>query len=42
MTAAHQGGESISALAKLYGVSRPTVLSIVTPRRPEEKAQQVN
>lgn len=40
MVEAHQGGATISALARLYGVSRATVLSIVTPRRPDEEAEQ--
>lgn len=40
MVAAHQQGTTISALARSYGVSRATVLSIVTPRKPDQVAQQ--
>jgi DNA invertase Pin-like site-specific DNA recombinase len=40
MVTAHQEGATISALARLYGVSRATVLSIVTPRRTDEEAHQ--
>jgi DNA invertase Pin-like site-specific DNA recombinase len=40
MVTAHQAGATISALARLYGVSRETVLSIVTPRQLDEEAQR--
>jgi DNA invertase Pin-like site-specific DNA recombinase len=37
---AHHEGATISALARLYGVSRATVLSIVKPPQPDEEAQR--
>lgn len=42
MVAAHQGGATISALARLYGVSRATVLSIVKPPRPDQEVQHAD
>lgn len=35
MTAGYARGESVSALGRLYGVSRSTVLSIVAPKEPK-------
>jgi DNA invertase Pin-like site-specific DNA recombinase len=40
MVTAHQQGTTISALARAYGVSRATVLSIVAPREPDQVARQ--